>query len=560
MANTEGNYIGGETIAQLSNTYLSGTFTTNTSNLIITTSTSQAAALSVDDNILLIYANNSAVATGNVNVTTLTVSNGGGQTTDFVTEYSTGDFIRIGNDIRQIVAVTNSTSMSLDSTLSTAASNAQHFRLDPVFDISRITAANTSTITLNKVPKLSSNASIIVNGQKVVRGIVDAYDSANAKIFINSSTSANSTFKFFTSNSSYGGTLIGDTSQSVSRISSIDNVKINIFRPLINALEVPGTSVSLTGTLTTNSGTTDTKSYFLTASNKLNIGDDAVIKSKSNEIVGAALTKSFTADISLSGAITDISPVVDMNPSSLILTRNLINNDDTNETTRFGNASAKYISKRIVLADGLDAEDAKIFITAYKPSGTSVQVYAKILNFTDGSAFEDKDYTEMTQVTSSSVFSDSLNEQDFREYEFTFPKTPPSTLLAGVVTTNSNTTITGVDTTFSSTIIAGDLIKIVKSNTETDYDLIPVTAVANNTSLTVATNVSFSGTGNTIELVTQKKAAFKYTRNNYIVRYHDSTNAAFDTYKYIAVKIVLLSPFNYLVPTLNDIRVLAVST
>ena len=166
----------------------------------------------------------------------------------------------------------------------------------------------------------------------------------------------------------------------------------------------------------------------------------------------------------------------------------------------------------------------------------------------------------MTQVTSSSVFSDSLNEQDFREYEFTFPKTPPSTLLAGVVTTNSNTTITGVDTTFSSTIIAGDLIKIVKSNTETDYDLIPVTAVANNTSLTVATNVSFSGTGNTIELVTQKKAAFKYTRNNYIVRYHDSTNAAFDTYKYIAVKIVLLSPFNYLVPTLNDIRVLAVST
>ena len=86
-----------------------------------------------------------------------------------------------------------------------------------------------------------------------------------------------------------------------------------------------------------------------------------------------------------------------------------------------------------------------------------------------------------------------------------------------------------------------------------------VKAVANNTTLTVTSNTSFTGTGNTIELVTQKKAAFKYTRNNYVVRYHDANNGAFDTYKYMAVKIVLLSPFNYLVPTLNDVRVLAVS-
>ena len=116
-----------------------------------------------------------------------------------------------------------------------------------------------------------------------------------------------------------------------------------------------------------------------------------------------------------------------------------------------------------------------------------------------------------------------------------------------------------MDTTFSTTVVAGDLVKIVKSNTETDYDLLPVVSVANNTSLTVTSNTSFSGTGNTIELVTQKKAAFKYTRNSYVVRYHDSNNAAFDTYKYMAVKIVLLSPYNYLVPALNDVRVLAVS-
>lgn len=559
LANTEGYFTGGETVAQLSNTYLSGTFTTNVANVVVGTSSSQAAALSVGDNVLFVYSNNAAIGTGNVNVTTVTVSNGGGQTTDFVTEYSAGDFIRIGSDIRQVVAVTNSTSITIDSALSTSASNSTHYRMDPVFDVSRVTAANSSTITINKVPKLTSNASIIVNGQKVVRGVVSAYDYGNTKIYISSSTSANDTFKIQTSNSAYRGTIVGDTSQALGVVSTVDNIKANIFRPLINTLQIPGTTVSLVGTLTTNAGSTDTKSYFLTASSRLDLGDDAIIKSKSNEIVGSTITKSFTADLQMSGATTDISPIVDMNPSSVVLTRNLINNSYANETGRFGSATSKYVSKRIALADGMDAEDAKVFITAYKPSGTTIQVYAKILNFTDGEAFEDKNWTLMDQVTSGAVYSDSLNEEDYREYEYTFPKTPPSTLLSGVVTTYSNTTITGVDTTFSTTVVAGDLVKIVKSNTLTDYDLFPVVSVANNTSLQVTSNTSFTGTGNTIELVTQKKAAFKYTRNNYITRYHDSNNAAFDTYKYMAVKIVLLSPYNYLVPTLNDVRVLAVS-
>jgi len=560
LANTEGNFVGGETLAQMSNTYLTGTFTTNTFLNTVTTSTSQTGSLIAGDNVLFIYSNNQVQSTGNIDVTAVTVSNGGGQTTAFTTDYSTGDFIRIGNEIRQIVAVTNSTSMTVDAQLGSAASNSTHFRMDPVFDVSRVTSANSSTITINKVPKLNSNASIIVSAQKVVRGVVSAYDYGNNKIYISSSTSANDTFKIFTSNSSYRGTIVGDTSLATGVVSSVDNIQVNIFRPLINALQVPGTSVSLNGTLTTNSGSTNTKSYSLTSSNKLDLGDDALIKSKTNEITGTTITKSFHADLLMSGATTDISPIVDINPSSVILTRNLINNDSTGETGRFGSARSKYVSKRIVLADGLDAEDAKVFITAYKPNGTTIEVYAKILNFTDGSAFEDKDWTELAQVTSGGVFSDSLNEEDFREYEFTFPKTPPSTLLSGVVTTFSNTTITGLDTTFTSTLAVGNLVKIVKSNPETDYDLIPVTAIANNTSLTVASNISFTGTGNNIELVTQKQAAFKYTRNNYIVRYHDSNGAAFDTYKYLAVKIVLLSPFNYLVPTLNDVRVLAVST
>jgi hypothetical protein len=449
--------------------------------------------------------------------------------------------------------------MTLDVALATVASNAVHYSMAPLFDVTRVTAANSTTLTLNKPPLMNSNATVIVNGQKVVTGSVDTYDYGNNKLYISRSNAANDDFKILTSNSTYRGTLIGGTSQALATVTSIDNINTNIFRPLFNTLVIPGTGISLTGTFTTNSGSTDTRTYRLTSSNRLDFNEDAVVKSKSSEISGVTLTKSFTASLDLSTSSLDTSPLLDVNPSSVVLTRNLINDSSDGETGRYGNAVAKYVSKRIVLADGLDAEDVKVFLTAFKPSGTSVDVYAKLLNFTDGEKFEDKDWTLLSQTTSASLYSDSLNEEDYREFEFTFPKTPPSTVLAGVATTYSNTTITGVDTTFTSTLAANDLIKIVKSNAETDYDLYPVVSIANNTSLEVSANVSFTGTGNKIEKVTQPKAAFKYTRNDYIVRYHDKNNAAYDTYKYLAIKIVLRSPYNYLVPILNDLRVLAVS-
>ena len=37
----------------------------------------------------------------------------------------------------------------------------------------------------------------------------------------------------------------------------------------------------------------------------------------------------------------------------------------------------------VTLADGLDAEDIKVYVNAYKPANTDIKVYAKILNETD---------------------------------------------------------------------------------------------------------------------------------------------------------------------------------
>jgi hypothetical protein len=52
--------------------------------------------------------------------------------------------------------------------------------------------------------------------------------------------------------------------------------------------------------------------------------------------------------------------VIDLSRKASLLIENIINNDATNEHTRYGNALTKYVSKNVVLADGQEAEDLKI--------------------------------------------------------------------------------------------------------------------------------------------------------------------------------------------------------
>lgn len=563
ITNAQGTVRGGEAIAQMHpNGYFNTTLTASTNSNIILTGTN--TALAAGDDVLIIYGSSQTISSGNVSITGTTVTNGAGESTSFSTDFSNGSFIKFGTvssgEIRQVVAVTNSTHMTIDAPIYGNTSSTQFFRISPVFQVSKVLAANSSSITLNKVAANTTSSTVQATMQKVVAGTVDTYDYGNNVIYINNSSSANDTFKIFSSNNTYRGTLVADTTQATAEVVSVDNISVNFFKPFFSTIVTPGTSLSLTSTFTLqNTGTTDTKLYEMGMLNKLTFNDNATIKSRSNEILGSVVTKSFAVSMSFSSASLDTSPVLDVNPISVITTRNLINNDTTNEHTRYGNAISKYISKRLSLTEGMDAEDVKVFVTAYKPTGTNVDVYAKVLNFSDGELFEDKDWTLLEQSTSAFMFSDSLNDADFREYEYTFPQTPPSVQLGGVGQTYSNTTVTGIDSSFAANLVAGDFVKIVRSNSLTDYDILRIASVDSPTQITMTTAVSFTATGCIIEKVTQPRAAFKYCRNNNIVRYHGATGAAYDTYKYLAVKIVLRSPFSYLVPTINDVRALAVS-
>jgi hypothetical protein len=79
-----------------------------------------------------------------------------------------------------------------------------------------------------------------------------------------------------------------------------------------------------------------------------------------------------------------------------------------------GNGVAKYFTKKVVLTPTNDSGDLRVFYTAYRPLGTNISVYYKILNRNDTQSFENSSWQLMTPVTNTRVYSQSRSDT----YEF----------------------------------------------------------------------------------------------------------------------------------------------
>jgi hypothetical protein len=87
------------------------------------------------------------------------------------------------------------------------------------------------------------------------------------------------------------------------------------------------------------------------------------------------------------------------------------------ETAQFGgNALARYQTYPVTLAQGNDSGDLRVYITGYRPIGTNILVYYKILAREDAQSFEQSDWQLMTMKGSTTQYSRTRN--DVYEYEF----------------------------------------------------------------------------------------------------------------------------------------------
>jgi hypothetical protein len=80
-----------------------------------------------------------------------------------------------------------------------------------------------------------------------------------------------------------------------------------------------------------------------------------------------------------------------------------------------GNGLTRYVTRKVSLTPGNESGDLRVFYTAYRPLGSNINVYYKVLNANDTQPFEDSNWVLMTNVGNDRTYSRSRD--DLYEYE-----------------------------------------------------------------------------------------------------------------------------------------------
>ncbi len=136
-------------------------------------------------------------------------------------------------------------------------------------------------------------------------------------------------------------------------------------------------------------------------------------------VSGNNITVVPSVNVNTKFAIAETLTIYDANVVSKTLTSNVTSIIYDNKKPG-GLLINKYISVPITLAEGQDAEDLIVMLTSYRPPGTDVKVYVKILNGEDSQAFDYLPWIEM-ETADNAPYSSISNINDFVEYTYRFP-------------------------------------------------------------------------------------------------------------------------------------------
>lgn len=323
-----------------------------------------------------------------------------------------------------------------------------------VIDILTVDQAISDTeLTVQETPRYANTNTTFF---KTVSGDITYYDrNTPTEVYVEGSSARAGTYTYTdTSNTSVTAanyfeantTVIGETSGATAEITSVDNFKVSYIQANFYTTSFSRTNVDISADRLTDESTGILYAQGLpydinTKSNNYLRKYPTIIKSKSNEIVDAS-AKSLrisvdlenTADVDVS---KDTSPFFDISSSLIMAYGYQINNivDDGTTTELDGDengpAESKYITKSINLGDGFDADDLNVLLTAYRPPGSDIKVYAKFKNLVDPRDFDVIEWTELSLKNESNLFSASSNRYDYREFEFFVPTQTSGDFTAG---------------------------------------------------------------------------------------------------------------------------------
>jgi hypothetical protein len=295
-----------------------------------------------------------------------------------------------------------------------------------------VTSQSSNTIIVNNVSlndkfTAGERVNVVINGIKQEpHAIVHSVATPTGKVsYFDNVNSVGNTFLHIDNASgtfTVGDQLKGQKDGNTTTIDSIDKLEIDTLQLNNNYLGFEGTYVVSRGKFASSAAARETSFRVLEQNENTPFSAPRYILSKSLETSGISSEKSGEIEVTFVTNNNRVAPMIDTERVNLIVVDNNVNNDTTGEdSVNGGNAEARYITRTLTLADGQDAEDLKVRLNAYKPSGTGISVYYKILNKDDDDAFEDRSWVEMTQTTLSTVVSSSENYNDFIVYDYGIP-------------------------------------------------------------------------------------------------------------------------------------------
>ena len=202
---------------------------------------------------------------------------------------------------------------------------------------------------------------------------------------------------------------LSTTSDKVSPVVSIENSYLNIWE---NFLDNAG--INAEDFVIVNPGTGYGNSNVVVITSSSGTGANANVSVDTNgNIVGIYVTSPG------SGYLDDFTVTLGANvsyPSSAAsgTGAEIVVNSEYDSSG--GPCLARYITKQIILADGFDAGDLRVFLAANKPVGTEITVFVKILSGSDSVEFKDRPYQKLVCI--NPTVSPSATPFEYRDYEY----------------------------------------------------------------------------------------------------------------------------------------------
>ena len=260
---------------------------------------------------------------------------------------------------------------------------------------------------------MSAGISTVISSIKSATGVISKYKADRSNI----------TAEMLSSNGFFyvGDTIHGVQSGSSATVDGIRNFRYSVLDFEPSYLKFNKTPVAFEMQATSNTGVIGSYARINENDNYYYSTEQAIF-SRSNEITSLGGGRSSNVRVTMATSTEFLSPVIDLGRTHSVYVDNIINANTYNEdASTAGYLTNKYISAPVTLADGQDAEDVLVILTAYRPPTTDVLVWFKMLHGEDGTAFDDRPWTALEKVDDT-AYSSAANPNDFREFSYRFPE------------------------------------------------------------------------------------------------------------------------------------------